>query len=242
VTAIVRAAVEGLSEGRRLLDDAASHHLGRVLRVAAGQAVELFDPRARATASAIVVGADASGRLLVEVGPLVAAPPPRPEITLLYSISKGDKADMVVEDATELGATRVVIVRARRSVVKLDDRRAAARRARWTRIATAAARQCGRADVPSVEGVLDLEVAAGAATAASRFALHPSGLSLRGPLVDAVARLDSLAFAIGPEGGFDDEEIRALETRGYRLASFGDTVLRTETVAAAVLGAVRVLA
>ncbi len=239
---MLRAAVHGLSEGPRVLDEGASHHLGHVLRVGAGVAVELFDPVTRATAKAIVVGVHASGRLSVEVGPLLVAPPLHPDVTLLYALSKGDKVDTVVEDATELGAARVVVVRTRRSVVKLDEARATLRRARWTRIATAAARQCGRADVPIVEGVLDLEVAAGAVRAISRFVLHPAGAPLREPLVEALARGDSLAFVIGPEGGFDDDELRWLEGQGYHRASLGDTVLRTETVAAAVLGAVRVLA
>src|SRR5690606_38061840 len=76
-------------------------------------------------------------------------------LVLVYALAKGDKVDDVVRDATELGTTRVIVTRTERAVVKMTGERAKDKLDRWRRIAEQAARQCGRADPPSILGVLD---------------------------------------------------------------------------------------
>jgi 16S rRNA (uracil1498-N3)-methyltransferase len=130
----------------------------------------------------------------------------------------------------------------RRSIVKLDASRAAERQARWARIAQEAARQCGRADTPRIESPCAwsdaLAVAAGAP---SRFVLWERAVDPLGPaLLAALAGTEAMAFACGPEGGLEDREVDEARAAGWTIASLGPLALRTETVAAAVLGAVRV--
>ncbi|MGH7269746.1 MAG: RsmE family RNA methyltransferase, partial [Polyangiaceae bacterium] len=163
-------------------------------------------------------------------------------LTLIQGFAKGDKCDAIVRDATELGATRIVIAITKRSVVQLDESRTDARHARWVRIALEAARQCGRSDVPLVERPrpwadalesVDRETA--------RFCLYERATEPLAPsLFDALGRGAHLAFACGPEGGLEDAEVEQARALGWSISSLGPRVLRTETVAPAVLGAVRV--
>ncbi len=242
---MTRAPVSGLAAGERTLAGATSHYLARVLRLRAGSEFVAFDPTTGTEADAVVVRADADA-IVVRIGP------PRPgrataprSITWIQGFAKADKCDAIVRDATELGATRIMVATTRRSVVRLDDARADARLARWARIAEEAARQCGRSDAPVVELALTwsdaLARADGANTEAARFFLWERATEALAPaLFEALARGEDLAFASGPEGGIEDEEAELAAARGWKATSLGPLVLRTETVAAAVLGAVRI--
>jgi 16S rRNA (uracil1498-N3)-methyltransferase len=161
----------------------------------------------------------------------------------VYALAKGEKVDDVIRDATELGATCVILARTERTVVKATAERAKDKLDRWRRVAEQAARQCGRADPPAIEGVLDWEAALDAARSCeARFCLDPhAATALGGALADAALRGSGVAFAIGPEGGLSPDEVRIARDKGFVPSSLGPFVLRTETVAAAVLGAVRVL-
>ena len=241
----VRAALAKLASGTRTLPRDASHHLCRVLRLRAGDAFVAFDPDARTEADATID--EASGEAArVTIG---AVRPARvvagSTVVLVYALAKGDKVDAVVRDATELGATRIVIARTSRAVAKAVADRADTKLERWRRIAEQAARQCGRADPPVIDGVLAWREALEAAShdAEARFCLWENATAPLGTdLPNLVARGTSMAFAIGPEGGLTQAEVDEARVLGYAPVSLGSFVLRTETVAAAVLGAVRVLA
>jgi 16S rRNA (uracil1498-N3)-methyltransferase len=137
----------------------------------------------------------------------------------------------------------VIVATTRRTVVKLDASRAAERQARWARIAREAARQCGRSEAPLVDAPRPWEEALGLVPATTeRFCLwEQATLPLAPLLLHALARRVPLAFACGPEGGLEEAEVQRARDLGWTVVSIGPFVLRTETVAAAVLGAVRVM-
>jgi 16S rRNA (uracil1498-N3)-methyltransferase len=241
----IRAPIPDLAPGDRSLRGAVAHYLGRVLRLRPGDAFVAFDPKSAREADATTLRVD-DGAFVARFGPLRdgVARAAR-ERVWIQGLAKGDKCDAVVRDATELGATRILVVTTRRSVVKLDAARAAERQARWTRIAEQAARQCGRSDAPridppcpwaeAIERVNALEPEAG------KFVLWERAVEPLAPaLFTALAREAVLAFACGPEGGLEEAEVDAARTLGWAVCSLGPLALRTETVAAAVLGAVRV--
>lgn len=240
----LRAPVPSLSPGEHRLDGAVGHYLSRVLRLRAGDAFVAFDPATSQESDASVVWAE-PGAVTVKLGPLregrvhVAA-----ELTWIQALAKGDKCDAVARDVTELGATRLVVAVTKRSVVKLDAARAAERQARWARIAQEAARQSGRSDVPSIALPCPWsEALEHVGDEAARFVLWEQATEpLGASLFDAVSRGAPLAFACGPEGGLEEREVELARARGWSVVSLGPLVLRTETVAAAVLGAVRVAA
>jgi 16S rRNA (uracil1498-N3)-methyltransferase len=237
----VRAPLSALSPGERTLDPDAAHYLVRVLRLGAGAMFVAFDPDLSVEADAVVARVD-RGEAHVRIGELRPAEvvATRP-ITWVQGLSKGDKCDAVVRDATELGATRIVVAQTARSVVRLDEARARARAQRWAKIAREAARQSGRADPPEIAAPRAWDAALSlVADDAVRFCLHTTAPPIGPSLRHAIASGAPLAFAAGPEGGFTDEEVLVAEAKGWHAASLGPFVLRTETVAAAVLGAVRV--
>lgn len=239
----VRVPVVDLAEGTRTLAAEASHYLCRVRRLAEGDAFVAFDTEARIEADATVVEASATAARITVGAVRPAAVVARTELAIVYALAKGDKVDDVVRDATELGATRIVITRTERSVVKVSGDKSNDKKERWLRIAEQAARQCGRADPPEIVGVFDwAEALESVSPFAARFCLDPHAERALGPaLTLALTNGASVAFAIGPEGGLSPAEIDVASAAGFSAVSLGRFVLRTETVAAAVLGAVRVL-
>jgi 16S rRNA (uracil1498-N3)-methyltransferase len=239
---VIRAPVPGLSPGEQRLAGALAHYLGRVLRLQAGDAFVAFDPESGGEADAVVVWADPDV-VTVRVGAVrPGAVTHARAVTFIQGLAKGDKCDEVVRDATELGATHIVVATTKRSVVKLDAARATERQARWARIAQEAARQSGRSDAPRVDAPCPWrEALARVDGEAARFCLWERATEPLGPpLFEALAARPALAFACGPEGGLENQEVEEARTAGWRVVSLGPFALRTETVAAAVLGAVRI--
>jgi 16S rRNA (uracil1498-N3)-methyltransferase len=226
----VRVPLRGLTEGGQTLDRETSRYLCRVLRLAEGASFVAFDPAARLEADGVISLADPDATRITLQAPRAARLIADRPLVLVYALAKGDKVDATVRDATELGATKIVICETSRAVAKR------AKSERWRKIAEQAARQCGRADVPVIEGVLPWSAALQRAEPCTRrFCLDPRA-SAGVTLVSGA----SYAFAVGPEGGLTDDEIATATALGWAPASLGPFVLRTETVAAAVLGAVRV--
>lgn len=239
----VRTPLAKLAPGARTLGEEASSYLCRVRRLREGDRFVAFDPEARTEAEAVIDEASGEAARVtvgeVRAANVVATAP----VVLVYGLAKGDKVDAVVRDATELGATRILVARTARAVAKVDAERAAPKLERWRRIVEQAARQCGRADPPEID-LLDWRAAleAAAKEADARFCLWENATEPLGPLLTAVvSRQGSMAFAIGPEGGLTQEEVEEARVVGFAPVSLGRFVLRTETVAAAVLGAVRIL-
>jgi len=220
----LRVPMDDLAAGERALDAEQARYVVRVRRLRAGDVFVAFDPK-----RALECDGELLSRERVRLGAPRPAPAASRDVTWIHGCPKGDKADAIVRDATELGATRIIFVYTARIVSKP----AASRLDRWERVAREAARQCGRADAPRValetkwESALDVD-------AQTRMCLDPRGAPLR----DVLARAKgSLAFAAGPEGGLTVDEIEAAEKRGWITCKLGTFVMRTETVPAAVLGA-----
>ncbi|MCU0684841.1 MAG: 16S rRNA (uracil(1498)-N(3))-methyltransferase [Polyangiaceae bacterium] len=236
----LRVPVAGLRPGPLALPPEAARYVGTVHRLGPGAPLVLVDHAARLEASARVRHV-ARGAVDVDVDEPRPSPslPPR-SIVLLQGLPKGDKMDAIVRDATELGVARVVPIFAARSIVR-PGAGGGGRLERWRRVALEAARQCGRGDLPevleplSVEGAFQLALPPG-----PRLVLEPDAPPLRdafGPVLPA-----AIAFAVGPEGGWEASELDAARAAGWALASLGPFVLRTETAAAAALGALWALA
>lgn len=211
----------------------AAHHLGRVLRAAPGQLYELSDG-----SSVWLARIERVGRALVEfslVEPLPARES-RLRITLLLSVVKFDRFEWCLEKATELGADEIIPLAAERSERALVA--AAARRsARWEKILLESAQQSRRLRPPRLRPTVrprEIFPVAGAQHAALVIlSERPEAPLLRTVL--AGVRGTSAALAIGPEGGWTDEELSASRAAGFLEASLGSYVLRTETAVIAAL-------
>ncbi len=218
------------------LTDEARHYLRDVLRLAPGDEVELFDGRGAAWPARIGPGFEA-----LALGPRREAGAGGPPIHLLLALAKGEKVDLVVQKATELGAARLVPFAAERSVVRLEPAKGAERAERWRRIAEEAARQCGRADVPEVSPPVTLAAALAAVPPGFRLlVLHGEG----GTPLAALPLLGApgLAAVVGPEGGLTPEELAACQAAGAARATLGPRTLRAETAAIAAVAVLQAVA
>lgn len=233
---MIRLLVPGAAPGRVTVEGARLHYLVHVLRLGAGDALEVFDGAGTAfDAKVAALGPDAG---TLELGPARAAPRPRP-VTIVQGLPKAEKLELVLQKGTELGASAFAPAACARSVVKLQGKEEA-KLARWQRIVEEAARQCGRADVPAVLPPAPLAQAVGALEG-SPLVLVLDEEERAVPLAQALAAAGArpLALVIGPEGGLAREEVQALVARGAQAVTLGRLVLRTETAALAALAVIR---
>jgi len=204
------------------------HYLRSVLRLQNGAEIEIFDGRGARRAAVL------EGDALRVSEPLPEVPARALDVVLVQALAKGEKMDLVVQKATELGASRIVPLASERAVVKLQP--GAAKLDRWRRIAQEAARQCGRADVPRIDEPCRLAEVLGMLRDDPErrgLLLDAEEKSLR---LSAAARgVSRLLLAVGPEGGFSPEERDQARRGGMLPVALGPLILRTETAGLAAL-------
>lgn len=160
------------------------------------------------------------------------------KITLFQCLPKGDKMELIIQKAVELGASEIIPVASKRSVVKLDAKKAAKKVQRWQEIAKSAAKQSKRTVIPTVGEVHSFSQAVEAAGQLDMLLLpyeDARGISHSREVMAGAAGKKSLGIFIGPEGGFQEEEVRLALEAGAHVITLGHRILRTETAGMAVL-------
>lgn len=212
-----------LSLGQHDLPEAQAHYIGRVLRHAVGDAVQLFDGSGQEYLGELIEVGKKSVR--VELREVFAGLAESPlSIHLGQGLSRGERMDWTIQKATELGASEITPIISERCEVRLKDERADKRMTHWRQIAISACEQCGRSVLPIINPPISLNEWLGQVSADLKLVLHPVAepWSSHPPP-------HSLAFLIGPEGGLSDAEVQQAQTRGFYAARLGPRVLRTET-------------
>lgn len=219
--------------GSIAIEGDAAAHLRRVLRLRVGDAVTLFDGHGGEYA-ARVAGQERRG-LQVELGEHRAIERESPlDVSLVQSVARGERMDLIVQKATELGVTRIVPVSSERSVVRLAADQASRKAAHWRAVAIAACEQCGRNRVPEVEPpeplarVLERFASSRDTPAVTRLLLDPEATAA---LSAHVRDARQIVLLVGPEGGLGDEEVALAARAGFRASRLGPRILRTETAA-----------
>jgi 16S rRNA (uracil1498-N3)-methyltransferase len=234
----VKTQPEDLKNGRIVITGEDVKHIGSVLRARAGDALELCD--GAGTDYEAVIEQVSKENVITRItgsGPNQTEAPV--EIALFQGIPKSDKMDFIIQKCVELGVNRFVPVTTARAVVKFGDARdAAAKAARWGRIALEAAKQCDRGKIPVVEEPVGfdkaLKLSDGYALKLLPYEEETDG-SLRNVLHSCIRETDSkIAIFIGPEGGFEKEEAEKAVQNGFRSVKLGPRILRTETAGIAV--------
>jgi 16S rRNA (uracil1498-N3)-methyltransferase len=236
---------EGQAGGDRTrvpLPDDQGHHARSVLRLAGGEEVVLFDGAGAWAGGTVVAGGPKARETLVEVTRAVTVdPPPAIRLTLATAVPKGERAEWLVEQASQLNAWRVQWLACDRGVVK--PREGGQKLEKWRRLAVESAKQCGRTHVMGVDEPRDLADVVGAAGAAGArlLWLDPRGKRAAAEAVREMAAGEVVAL-IGPEGGWSERETRLLAAAGTGGAGepvrLTTTVLRIETACAAVAAVV----
>ena len=219
----------------------AARHANRVLRLRVGDELVLFDgaggeyvarieriERDRVTADVI------AWRDVDCESPLA--------ITLVQALQAGEKMDLTVQKAVELGVAKIVPVSSRRGVVKLDGERAARRVVHWQAVAASACEQCGRNQLPTVGDIVPLGrwLAQTPVSNALRLMLVPTATQTLAEIRAPVAG-ESVELLIGAEGGLAPDEIEAAAAAGYVGVRLGPRILRTETAGMAALAVIQCL-
>lgn len=233
-------APDALAPGALLsLPETAAHHLSRVLRAAVGDHVVVFNQGIEF--AAVITRIDKHG-VTVKLGP--GAPVDRENplpCVLAQAISSGERMDMTLQKAVELGVRRVQPLYSERSIVRLDAERTVKRVEHWRQVMIAACEQCGRNAVPGVDSPQPVIEWLGALPAPRddelRIMLSPHA-EQRLAQLKRPARVTLMA---GPEGGFTEVESALGRQRGFVELKLGPRVLRTETAALAALAAVNAL-
>ena len=213
-----------------MLEEGEAYHLIHVLRAEVGTGVELIDGRGRLWSARI--GDILGNRVrLVEVSLLAETAEPEVRLTLIQALCKSDRLTWILQKATELEVSEIYLVQGRRSVVRISQDRRRAKLERWRTILVNAAKQCRRSTIPTLYPPLECPEVCDAVDSDLKLLLQAS------PQVISLKRLlrgkswPSVAFAVGPEGGWTDEECETFLRSGFQSVQMGRSTLRTETAA-----------
>lgn len=221
-------------------------HLARVLRLKAGETVRVFDGRGREFVAS-VARVRRTGVRIRTVSAADAAPEPAVAITLGLAALKGGKMDEVVRDAVMLGVAAIQPIVTTRTNVPGTALRRSRLAERWRRIAVASAKQCGRAVVPEVAPAVEISSFVRDCRTDPRLILVEPGVpgvqveSLNLGQLRAVPRPASATIAVGPEGGWAEEEVAAAVERGFVPLTLGRLTLRADAAPVTAITALRVV-
>jgi len=219
--------------GRAVICGEAAHHLSHVLRAEQGELYELSDGEHVWLARIEKAGREAVEFALVEEVPVQA---PSLVLTLLLAVVKFDRFEWALEKATELGVSVIVPLAAARSETRLV-KAAPKRAARWEKVLIEAAQQSRRVRAPVIEPMTRPESAFAGRREALRLLLseRPTAAPMRTALEGSESR--GAVFAVGPEGGWTEDEFALAQRSGFQEVSLGKLILRTETAVAAGIAA-----
>jgi 16S rRNA (uracil1498-N3)-methyltransferase len=209
-----------------VLDGHESRHLCDVLRLKKGNEIHVFDGEGREFLCRIelVHKTGTMLRLDREVEP--ASPESPFDLTLAAAVLKGEKFDLVVQKAVELGLTTLIPLQTARCDVKISN--AEKKLDRWRKIALEAAKQSGRAKLMGIPGTFDLQTLLDGSEAGDNFVMFSEREGAGLSSLDPSQKITAL---IGPEGGWDDSEIEAARKKGCLIVTLGGRILRAETAA-----------
>lgn len=217
-----------------VLTGAEAHHAATVRRVRVGEEVTIGDGRgAWLTGECESV---APREVVVRIVERMDAAGPSPRIVLVQALAKGDRDELAVQAATELGVDEIVPWQASRSVSRWDAAKAEKGRARWAAIVREAGKQAHRAWLPDVGAIVTTKQLVSRAAVSTLLVLEPTAET---PLTSvSLTGEEDIVLVVGPEGGIADDELAVLAEAGAVPVRLGDTVLRTSTAGPAALAVV----
>ena len=218
----------------RLTPDA-GQHVGVVLRMQPGQSIILFCGDNREFSATLTDVHKKNVTVIINDVKLRNRESPR-HLHLAQSLSKGDKMEWIIQKTVELGVTSITPLLTDRSVIRLDDSRLIKKQAQWQAIAISACEQSGRNQLPLIHTPMTLALYLNQSQPQTRLLLHPDAPAISETLPDG-----DITLLIGPEGGFNEEEVRLAMNHGCQGLRLGPRVLRTETAAIAAISVLQAM-
>jgi len=224
------------------LPESVAHHI-RVRRLRAGDELTLFDGQGNQAQARLVQASKSGCQAQIEASKAISLEL-LGQITLVQGMASQDKMDWIIEKATELGVTRMLVVQAQRSVVRLSEQRAQRRLAHSQRIIESASEQCGRNHLMQLLMPLSLDEAILQCGDRPMLACLPNAQTRplnNETLLEPIRKQRGCTIFIGPEGGWDPSEEKKLISAGAMGTSLGARILRTETAGLAAIAALTAL-
>lgn len=225
-----------IAGGRVTITGPDVNHIRNVLRMKPGEVVRISDEKD--FCGQCRVEELSEDQILLTVEEEAASTELPAEVTLFQGLPKGDKMEWIIQKNTELGIRRIVPVAMKRSVVKLDAKKAASKVARWQAIAESAGKQSGRTRLPEVASVMTYAEALKEAADYDLLLLpyeSAEGMEAARRLLQSAVPGMRIGILIGPEGGFEPAEVEAAVAAGWQVLSLGRRILRTETAGMTVM-------
>ncbi|MFA7554547.1 MAG: 16S rRNA (uracil(1498)-N(3))-methyltransferase [Spongiibacteraceae bacterium] len=223
---ISRIFTEALLQAEQLitLDEKASHYLSKVLRLKVDAPLILFNGDGHQYPSTIAAVDKKTVSVRTERCEIVDVESPL-STHLGIALSKGDRMDLVMQKATELGVTAITPLLSERSEVKLKGERADKKQQHWQQILISSCEQCGRNKIPQLNPIQTIDSWTESVQADKKLVLHHRS----DHRIDPTETVSSVAILIGPEGGLSEREIQAAQQKQFAPLTLGPRVLRTET-------------
>lgn len=230
--------VENVDSSRIILDEEQSRHIAKSLRMRQGDMITVCD--GSETDYGCIIDEITKTQVALKVCyKQVSQSEPSVKVSLYQGVPKGDKTEDIIQKSVELGVFEITPVLTKRSVSRPDDKQAAKKQIRYNKIALEAAQQSGRGIIPRVHKMTAFKEAVESCTADLKIIFYEGGGE---PLKSIINNdIKSIAVFIGPEGGFEKEEVDAVLNSGGIRATLGKRILRTQTAPAAALSAIMLL-
>ena len=231
---------ESINNNTVIIEGSEARHIGKVLRLREHDSITLFDCNGTIYTGTIIKKDNRQVQVRID-DRCMALEGHDINIILGQALAKGMKMDLIVQKSTELGVSRIIPFSSLRTSMRYNEKKAHDRVSHWQKIALESAKQSGLRHIPAVEKVDTFK-----SLAVRNFDGYlkiilweeENALRLRHVLKTSHA-LKNVIFLVGPEGGFDREEVAFAREQGFSSISLGDTVLRTETVSISVLSVIR---
>ena len=203
------------------------HHVLHVMRMKKGDEIEVVDNQ-----KLFLCRLDSTNPLTISMIHEIASDVEISEdVTLLFALTKGDKIDLVLQKATELGVKKVALIESERTVVKYDNKDLEKKTLRFKKIMKEASEQSHRLIVPEFLGIFNLKQLPKEAFSVINYVAYEKDASKVNESFEGLKKGHSVSILIGPEGGFSEQEINEVTNRGFIRTSLGKRILRAETAA-----------
>lgn len=212
------------------------NHIKNVLRMRIGEEICVNDGSHEYLCSVAQLEAESVVAKIEQINEKTSELPAK--IVLFQGLPKADKMETIIQKCVELGIYEIVPVQMKRCVVKLDSKKEEAKRKRWQAISESAAKQAGRGLIPQMHPLMTYKDALAYASGMEHILVpfeHAKNMQATRDALTAVKKGEQVAIFIGPEGGFEDEEVAQAEKIGAKAITLGRRILRTETAGMAVL-------
>lgn len=222
---------EQINENKIYITGQDVNHIKNVLRMKIGEEIEVNDGTSNKYLGC--VSEMSSDEIIVDIQSVSTSDTELASaIHLFQGLPKGDKMELIVEKAVELGVKSIIPMETKRAIVKLDDKKKHKKLEKWNSVALSAAKQSARGCVPTVEAVMTIGNAFEMAKELDHVLVPyelAKGMNDTKEAIDRIKQGDSVGIFIGPEGGFDEKEIEKALATGAKPISLGSRILRTET-------------